>query len=761
MQTIHAIFSNELNIFLKQIKIIRSPFKSRGLIMKEDDEKKDLLMSPATTSTNSAQIFVEQQKFHARQGHGYAAERANHIQDVLDGKKAKIVGGDNKKNGPDRNVNGRNIQTKFCKTSADTLRAIINPDGSLRYMDGSNPMPVEVPKDQYNDIVSKLEQKISNGEIKDIKDPNAAKRIIKKSPTTYAQSRNIAQSSTIDGLVFDFKQASVEITDAKYDIGVGALIVFAHGMWNGEDFGDALKDSCSAAIKSGTVVGVRSVVLSELSRTPIDDTVKNIVGSKTSLGKNAVARAEVISSVVTLAILSVPDFIRFFSGQMSFSQLCKNVTVTASGIAGGAAGASAGAALGSLVPGVGTVLGGIAGGIVGSLIGSSAASSILEDPLIMEAKQAERILHETLGILSQDFMLTQDDAELMMIEFKRVDRSNYLLDIYSADDSEIQANVCKTFVPIMQAILASHERIEPPSIKEYNDFLENGKVKKNFKYESYGFLKSEIQNSENAINANKKTLRAIDEQFYRTKSNQKTINIWLSVALVIFALLGVAYWYCSEHDLIKPFLIAFHLLAAAQMVNEAFEFSKHPEYPQGWKFVNKMLDRSQFIKMILGCLIVCWLPIGLVCQYLGTVSDELFWEVPTYISISIAAIVFLEMLVYVFRSIRLGLSLRRMKKKMKKLNKEIEKSNKNIENYKGKINKLLSKIHANTTKFETQYEPYELKDTRDFYADYFAEHGEDIVQNKSYSQFNEYENSLNTLARAMDRLGLSDMQFRM
>jgi len=732
---------------------------------KDEEEKKDLLLSPATTSTNSAQMFVEQKKFRARQGHGYAAERANHIEDVLDGKKSKIVGGDNKKNGPDRNVNGRNIQTKFCKTSAGTLRAIINPDGSLRYMDGSNPMPVEVPKDQYNDIVSKLEQKISNGEIKDINDPKAAKRIIKKSPTTYAQSQNIALSSTIDGLVFDFKQATVEITDAKYDIGIGALIVFAHGMWNGEDFGDALKDSCSAAIKSGTVIGVRSVVLSELSRTPIDDTVKNIVGSKTSLGKNAAVRAEVISSAVTLAILSVPDFIRFFSGQMSFSQLCKNVTITASGIAGGAVGASAGAALagsalGSVVPGVGTVLGGLAGGLVGSLLGSSAASSILEDPLIMEAKQAERILHETLGILSQDFMLTQDDAELMMIEFKRVDRSNYLLEIYSADDSEIQANVCRTFVPIMQAILASHERIEPPSIKEYNDFLETGKVKKNFKYESYGFLKSEIQNSENAINANKKTLRVIEGQFYSTKSNRKTINIWLSVAFAIFALLGVAYWYCSEHDLIKPFLIAFHLLAAAQMVNEAFEFAKHPEYPQGWKFVNKMLDRSEFIKMILGCLIVCWLPIGLVCQYLGTVSDELFWKVPTYISISIAAIVLLEMLVYVFRSISLGISLRRLKKKMKKLNKEIAKSNKDIENHKGKIDKLLSKIHASTTKFEAQYEPYELKDSHDFYEDYFAEHGEGVVQNKSYSQYNEYENSLNSLARAMDRLGLSDMQFR-
>ena len=743
----------------------------------EDEEKKDLLQSPATNSKSSAQMFAEQKKFNARQGHGYAAERANHIHDIRDGKNAKIVGGDNKKNGPDRNVNGRNIQTKFCKSSADTVRSMLNPDGSLRYMDGSNPMAVEVPKDQYNDVVSKLEQKIANGEIKDIKDPKVAKRIIKKSSITYTQSRNIAKFATVDGLVYDVEQATVEFTNAKCEIGIGALVVFAHSMWNGDDFGDALKNSCSAAAKSGIVIGVRSVVLSELSKTPLDSTIKKFVGSKIPIGKSSAVRAEFTSSVVTLAILSVPDFIQFVSGQMPFSQLCKNVTITASGIAGGAVGASvgaalgtsavaalgttAGAALGSIFPGVGTVLGGLAGGFIGSLFGSSAASSILEDSYTTEDNRAEKILHETLGILSQDFMLTQDDAELMMIEFKRVDRSNYLLEINSIDDNQIRANVCKTFVPIMQAILASHEHLRLPSTREYNNFLKNGKVKKNPKYESYGFMKSEIQSSENIIKEKEESLRIKEKQFHKTKPNEEKINFWLNRAFIIFALVGLVYWFFSGNDISKLFLIPFYLLAIAQVLS-TLDLSTLPEHTQDWTLLDKEYFYSTFTKVLLACLIVCWVPIGLACWFFDAISSELCWIVPMYISMGIAAAFLLKPLVYIIHWI-----------KMKKIKIKIAKANKNIEKYKGKIDNLLSKIHANTTKFEAQYEPYELADAQIFYADYYAEHNEDAVQSKSDSQhnehvvqdkssslYNEHQDAINSLTSAMDRLGLSDMQFR-
>ena len=59
----------------------------------------------------------------AAQGHGYAAEQANNLYDILTGKDAKIVGGDNAKDGPDRMVNVVNIQTKYCHDAASSVQA--------------------------------------------------------------------------------------------------------------------------------------------------------------------------------------------------------------------------------------------------------------------------------------------------------------------------------------------------------------------------------------------------------------------------------------------------------------------------------------------------------------------------------------------------------------------------------------------------------------------------------------------------------------
>lgn len=71
---------------------------------------------------NAAAQQTQMDKFQAAQGHGYAAEQANNLYDILTGKDAKIVGGDNAKDGPDRMVNGVNIQTKYCHDAASLCR---------------------------------------------------------------------------------------------------------------------------------------------------------------------------------------------------------------------------------------------------------------------------------------------------------------------------------------------------------------------------------------------------------------------------------------------------------------------------------------------------------------------------------------------------------------------------------------------------------------------------------------------------------------
>lgn len=67
-----------------------------------------------TQNLSRAAQQTQMDKFQAAQGHGFAAEQANNLHDILTGKDAKIVGGDNAKDGPDRMVNGVNIQTKYA-----------------------------------------------------------------------------------------------------------------------------------------------------------------------------------------------------------------------------------------------------------------------------------------------------------------------------------------------------------------------------------------------------------------------------------------------------------------------------------------------------------------------------------------------------------------------------------------------------------------------------------------------------------------------
>lgn len=140
---------------------------------------------------NAAAQQTQMDKFQAAQGHGYAAEQANNLYDILTGKDAKIVGGDNAKDGPDRMVNGVNIQTKYCHDAASSVQAAFE-NGQYRYVnaDGS-PMQLEVPADQYEKAVELMAKRIERGEVPGVTDPEQAKEIVRKGKFTYQQAVKI------------------------------------------------------------------------------------------------------------------------------------------------------------------------------------------------------------------------------------------------------------------------------------------------------------------------------------------------------------------------------------------------------------------------------------------------------------------------------------------------------------------------------------------------------------------------------------------
>ena len=92
-----------------------------------------------TQNLSRAAQQTQMDKFQAAQGHGFAAEQANNLHDFLTGKDTKIVGGDNAKDGPDRMVNGVNIQTKYCHDAASSVQAAFE-NGQYRYVNAARQM---------------------------------------------------------------------------------------------------------------------------------------------------------------------------------------------------------------------------------------------------------------------------------------------------------------------------------------------------------------------------------------------------------------------------------------------------------------------------------------------------------------------------------------------------------------------------------------------------------------------------------------------
>ena len=99
-------------------------------------------------------------KFSTPRGHGFAAERANHLYDILHGKDSVIAGDNNAKNGADRIVDGVNIQSKYCKTGAKCIKECFENDRFRYFNADGSPMQIEVPLDKYDDAVKAMAERI-------------------------------------------------------------------------------------------------------------------------------------------------------------------------------------------------------------------------------------------------------------------------------------------------------------------------------------------------------------------------------------------------------------------------------------------------------------------------------------------------------------------------------------------------------------------------------------------------------------------------
>lgn len=399
-------------------------------------------------------------KFNGAQGHGFAAERAEHITDVYKGKDAQILGDDNAKNGADRLVNGVEIQSKYCQSGSKCIQECFENGKYRYYSKNGEPMQVEVPSDMYDKAVEAMERRIANGEVDGVTNPEDAKKLVKKGTYTYNQAKQIAKAGTIESLTFDAANGTIIAKDAA---GISAIISFATSIWNGDDFHEALQNAALSGLKVGGVSFLTTIISSQIARTSLSASVRvgtdflvkkmgpkasayianalsngtNIYGASAMSNVSKLLAGNFIANAISLILLSTGDIINLFRGRISGEQFLKDVTVTGATIAGGSAGWIAGNAVGAAVGGaiagvatggaataVGAKVGAKVGGFVGSVAGGVAAEhvthEVMDEIIEDDSVKMMRIIEQEFVDICEENLLTENEVYTLLNQLKEL-----------------------------------------------------------------------------------------------------------------------------------------------------------------------------------------------------------------------------------------------------------------------------------------------------------------------------------------------------
>lgn len=437
-------------------------YTGQGNLLQHDKYKKRLegekFASEWQSSMESAAHNDRINRFHASKGHGFAAEQANDLLDKLSGKNAQILGDDNAKDGADRLVDGMKIQSKYCQSAKESINAAFqnNGQGTYRYIDSNgNPMQVEVPSDQYEEAVRQMEKKIAEGQVPGVTDPKDARKIVRKGRVTYQTACNIAKAGTIDSLLFDAAHGTVIAANA---FGISAVIVFAKAQWDGKDVSESIDAAVCAGLQAGGIAFATSVLSAQLTRTALNNammapsisivkalpsnvrqTLVNALRNGPSIYGNAATknlaklmRSNIIAQAVVLTVLSAGDITNFFRGRISGKQLFKEVTILASGLGGAAIGGAVGGMLGPV--------GSIAGAMIGGALTSSQMHKLMDHFIEDDAVALVNIIRKRLIVLAQQYLLTEEELELVVDALKEALVQEKLLEMYASDDREAFAD---------------------------------------------------------------------------------------------------------------------------------------------------------------------------------------------------------------------------------------------------------------------------------------------------------------------------------
>lgn len=479
------------------------------LATEDDTAVKAAAVAAAATINSNGEVFVEQRAaVNNPAGHGELAEEANSIIDRLQGHQAEILGRDNAKNGPDRSVDGVLIQTKYYKTARGSLEACFDPSShQYRYLaEDRTPMQLEVPKDQYEQVLHGFEKKISQGKVPGVSDPRDAEKIVRKGKLTYDQAVNLAKPGTADSLKYDAATGAVTCSCA---FGLSFLATTFMAYRETRDINGAVQAGIAAGVQVFGLSFAQHMVVSQLSRTGLSNAlmapsqaVVGKLGFKASAtivnglraltGKTAISgaaasnqltkmlRGNAVSAAVTLAVFSVPETYKLFQGKASGAQYAQNMACLATSVAGGIAGATAagiaaakvGAVAGTAVsPGVGTIVG-LAGGMVGGTVGTVAAGVV--GGILFEGDSASfgRYFNATVSCMAVEYLLDGREMDELLAVLDGVKPEEFKALMEETLPSQFQEAKVRAFlVPMFDEIVSRRERFALPTSRQISEAL--------------------------------------------------------------------------------------------------------------------------------------------------------------------------------------------------------------------------------------------------------------------------------------------------
>lgn len=481
----------------------------KQMLIDADDDELRGVQAEVTASANvfaaERAVFVEQRA--TASGHGELAEEANNMVDKLHGRNTRILGRDNAKNGPDRLVDGIYIQTKYYKSARGSLESgFDSTTHQYRYIKDGKPMQLEVPKDQYEQVLRGFENKIRQGKVPGVTDPKEAKNIVREGRITYQQARNLTKAGTIDSLKYDAATGAVVCTCA---FGISFVATAFMNYRKTKDPEASIRAGVAAGVQVFGVSFMQHLVISQLARTGAADvlaapskvlveklgtrmsqTVVNglrALGGKAPIGGAAASkqlakmlRSNAVAATATFALLSIPDTIKLASGKSSGAQYARNMSSLVGSIAGAGLGtlaagtaAAKGAAIAgtTVAPGIGTAVG-LVGGFAGGTLGAMAVNAVGSVFYEGDGELFARYFNALLSVMAVEYMLDSDEIDSLVKALDDVSPERFSKLLEDAFAAEEQEAVVRSFLDEhFEAIVSKRERFVTPADEEVSKVL--------------------------------------------------------------------------------------------------------------------------------------------------------------------------------------------------------------------------------------------------------------------------------------------------